>query len=508
MSEKFSISKRNLIKGVGAGSLMSVLPTWRRAEAATATYDLIVVGIGNAGIPGAIFAAERGAKVLAIDAAPVIGGTLDRSGGQMSASRTVFQKAKGIEDSPDDHYADHMRINGNTSDPMVTRMFVDNAGDSLNWLAANGFKVADDMPVKGNGHEYFTIARYQWGKDMGKSILATMKPLYEKQEQAGKITTLLNTSVVDLIQDNSGAIVGVTAEDESGKLTDYMAKNVMLSAGGSASNPRMFRDQHNSELKALIAYPFSQGMGFTLGQRAGGYLRAGDKYLGGSFGSLLADDNFPSTVLTSFEHHPDKREPWEIYVNAHGHRFMKEDHPSIDYRERSLLHQPGERFWVVADQEMIDKAPLWFPRWSKEKFMEGFGTHPWFTKADTIRALATKAGIDSANLDATVKAFNSAINEGVADPWGRAHRPMQIKKGPFYAVRLTATQLKSFCGLAIDGKLRVIRRDGSPIPNLFAAGEVIGGGVTGGAAYTNGSNVTPALTFGRMIGQRMIKFNA
>src|SRR5205823_3648292 len=117
----------------------SVLPVWRRAEAAN-SYDLIVIGAGTAGMPAAIFAAERGAKVLVIERSPVLGGTLDRSGGQMSASRTVFQKAKGIEDSPDAHFADNMRINNYTADPLLTRLFVDNAGDSINWLAANGFK--------------------------------------------------------------------------------------------------------------------------------------------------------------------------------------------------------------------------------------------------------------------------------------------------------------------------------------------------------------------------------
>ncbi|MDX2143896.1 MAG: FAD-binding protein, partial [Rhodospirillaceae bacterium] len=62
--------------------------------------------------------------------------------------------------------------------------------------------------------------------------------------------------------------------------------------------------------------------------------------------------------------------------------------------------------------------------------------------------------------------------------------------------------------LAIDGQMRVIRPDGAPIPGLYAAGEVIGGGATGGAAYTNGSMVTPAITFGRMVGQKIIKLKA
>jgi fumarate reductase flavoprotein subunit len=494
-------SKRAFVKAIGASALVSVLPTLRRAEAAAASYDLIVVGAGTAGMPAAIFAAQRGANVLVLEKSPVLGGTLDRSGGQMSAAGTVFQKAKGIEDTPDMHFADHMRINAWTADPMVTRLFVDNAGETVNWLAANGFSVLDGHPVKGAGHEYFLTARYQWGKDNGKSILAVMQPLFMKQVDAGKITLKLSTGAVDLMQDNFGNVVGVTAEDDRGRLSDHLARNVLLASGGCASNPRMYQDHHGVALTSLIAHPYSQGMGLTLGLGAGGYLRGGEKYLG-MFPSLLADDTYPAAVDGAFEHHPEIRQPWEIYVNARGERFMREDHPSIDYREKAVRWQPGERLWVLADQPMMEKAPAWFPRWTAQKFRDAFGTHPMVNTAESLEALAANAGINPAGLVGSVNAYNRALAEGMSDPFGREHRPMQLTKGPWYAVRLTSTQLKSFAGLAIDGKLRVVRADGSPIQGLFAAGEVIGGGATGGAAYTNGSMVTPALTFGRLVGER------
>ena len=73
---------------------------------------------------------------------------------------------------------------------------------------------------------------------------------------------------------------------------------------------------------------------------------------------------------------------------------------------------------------------------------------------------------------------------------------------------MTGWTVITFAGLAVDGTLRVIRSDGSPIPNLFAAGEAIGGGATSGNAYTNGAMVTPALTFGRLLGQKMLKWKA
>ena len=59
-------------------------------------------------------------------------------------------------------------------------------------------------------------------------------------------------------------------------------------------------------------------------------------------------------------------------------------------------------------------------------------------------------------------------------------------------------------GLTVDAQLRVTRANGRPIPNLYAVGEIIGGGATMGKAYTNGMMVTPALTFGRLLGSKIL----
>ena len=49
-------------------------------------WDVIVAGAGTAGMPVAIHAARRGARVLVIELADRIGGTLHVSGGQMAAA--------------------------------------------------------------------------------------------------------------------------------------------------------------------------------------------------------------------------------------------------------------------------------------------------------------------------------------------------------------------------------------------------------------------------------------
>ncbi len=500
-----SMSKREFLAGAGAALTLGVVPLTVRRALAAEQWDLIVVGGGTAGLPAALFAAQRGARVLVLDKAPVLGGTLDRSGGQMAAAGTVFQKAKGIEDSPDAHYEDIMRINGHTSDPVLTRLLVDNAADSLNWLAANGFSVHDDHPVTGGGHEHFRTPRYQWGPESGVSIYKVMEPLVNKAVDSGKLTVMLGTGVVDLIQNSEGAIAGVVSEDEAGHRMDYQARYTLLASGGCAANPRMFEELHGVPLYCQVAYPYSQGVGLMLGLGAGGYLRGADRYASLQ-GTILEDHVFPSPRYVSPTLNPVRRPPWEILVNARAERFVQEDHPSVDHREKAVAQQPGHRHWAVFDQTVLDTAPPLIRNWTPEQYAAAFATHPMFTSAPSLGELGVKAGLNPSALRRTVEAYNHALAKGSADAFERRHRPVAIAKPPFYAIRIQGWTLMSFAGLAVNGGLQVVRSNGAPVPNLYAAGEVIGAGATSGGAYVNGMMVTPAVTFGRLLGQRLLSF--
>ena len=58
-------------------------------------WDYVIIGAGTAGLPAAIFASRRGARVLLIDAADSVGGTLHLANGQISAGGTTMQAAMG-----------------------------------------------------------------------------------------------------------------------------------------------------------------------------------------------------------------------------------------------------------------------------------------------------------------------------------------------------------------------------------------------------------------------------
>jgi fumarate reductase flavoprotein subunit len=497
------LSKRDLLKAGGALTLAMLTGTARQAFAQQ-QWDVIVVGGGTAGMPVAIFAAERGARVLVIDKAPILGGTLDRSTGQIAAAGSVFQKKKGIADSPDAHYDDIMRINGKTSDPLLCRMLVDNAADTINWLADNGFEALPEHPVTGGAHEHFTTARYLWGDGGGQAIFATMEPLFNKQVQAGNITVLTSTAVVDLVKSQDGAVLGVVAEDYDGQRLDLRGRYTVITSGGCAANPTMYHELHDTQLWTDMAYPFSQGDGITLGLGAGGYVRGGEHYAG-LFSLVMKDKLVPSQPEGTLRVSPGRGRPiMEVFVNSRGERFVQEDHPSIDHREKAVVAQPGQRFWAIFDERILQVSPTIMRAFSREQMVEAFNSHPMFSKGESLTELGVRAGVHPAALARTVAEYNEAIRKGLPDPLGREERPMPIAAAPFYAVRAQSWTIVSWAGIAVDEQLRVIKENGQPVPNLYAAGEVIGGGATSGNAYTNGMFVTPALTFGRLLGSRIL----
>jgi fumarate reductase flavoprotein subunit len=50
----------------------------------------------------------------------------------------------------------------------------------------------------------------------------------------------------------------------------------------------------------------------------------------------------------------------------------------------------------------------------------------------------------------------------------------------------------------------VLNRAGQPVPNLYAAGEALGGGTLSGRSFVGGMSVTPSLAFGRYLGSNIL----
>ena len=465
-------------------------------------FDVIVVGAGSAGLPLAIRAAQRGARVLQLEADYRIGGTLHWSSGQISAAGTRLQRQQGIVDSPNEHYRDAQRIANNQIDRTALRLFVDNAAGLVDWLMDSGFQPAAGTPVAGEAHEAYSTRRYLWGDHKGLSILEVLRPLHEQLVKHGGIDLRLQHRMCELLTNPRGSVVGVRAETPAGQV-EFHGENVVLASGGYAANPQLWRELTPKIPLCSYVNPYSRGDGIVAARKHGATVDGSEKFLC-TFAGFLDQPKDPrsGTFLTLS---PSNRKVWEIFVNRSGKRFMQEDHPSIDYRERSLLRQPGMAMHIIFDEGIFQNAAT-MSLDPPAVYRAKFGKHPAFVKAQTLAALARKLGVPSTALRKTVSDYNRAVDTGIDKKWHKHFLIRRIERAPFYGIRAQGITVLSPAGLRIDKKLRVLNGNGRPIRNLYAAGEVLGFGRTSGNAFVGGLSLTPALTFGKILGERILQW--
>lgn len=269
-----NLSKRQLLASAVAG--IAVASTAQAATTAT-KWDLIVVGGGNAGLPAALFAARRGARVLVIEASGSLGGTLLISSGQMAAAGTKLQKSKGIIDTPKDHYDDIMRISKGTANPGLTKLATENNAVTFDWLTDNGFTVGPNHPELGTTHEPYSRQRYAWNpQNGGRAILEILERELKPHIEQGRVTTMMQTEVIELVTDASGAVLGVVTLDRDRQTASHMGTNVLLTCGGFASNAQLVEQIDGIKKYNDDSYPYSQGIGIKLATSVGGYVRGGN----------------------------------------------------------------------------------------------------------------------------------------------------------------------------------------------------------------------------------------
>jgi len=140
----------------------------------------------------------------------------------------------------------------------------------------------------------------------------------------------------------------------------------------------------------------------------------------------------------------------------------------------------------------------------KSYFTSGF-----LTRADSVRELATRAGIDAAGLERTIAAMNDYARTGKDLEFGRGDAEYDryyadptvkpnpclapIAEAPFYAMRIDPGDFGTHGGMVIDTHARVQRSDGTVIEGLYATGNCAAAILP---TYPGpGATLGPAMTF-------------
>lgn len=460
-------------------------------------FDIIVVGAGTAGVPAAVAAAERGLRVALVEAAADIGGTLVLSGGSISAAGTPMQRAAGVVDSPDLHFADALRINHGTGDHVLLRDWINRAAETIDWLLESGWTCTPFEPVFAPEHDLYTTPRTYRSTKQGFSLIDAYRNALAPLIEAGTVELFLNTRVTQ-VQMTDGAATGVLARSGTTELR-LDARAVILTTGGFSGSASHWQDIHGI---VPLRYHIDTvvGDGIDLAAQAGGAMWFKDTLLP-SFGGTR-DLGAPAAAWVHTVIVPTVRQPWEIYVNEQGERFMPEDEPIIDSRERAIMRQPNWTFWVIYDEAIRREAPPLF-KWEPEKLDQLFaGFDEDYVRAGSIAELAARCGLPAEKLASTIDLYNRGQAVG-SDMLKRSHSPSPIAEGPFYAVRHYGYSICCYPGVRVDHQLRVVGDDGMPVTGLYAAGEAIGIGFLG-HGFLSGGIVSSAVTFGRRLGREVL----
>lgn len=465
--------------------------------------DLLIVGAGTAGLPAAIEASAAGARVVLVEQTDRIGGTLRVSAAQMSGAGTRLQKKRGIADSAEDHFDDVMRISRGTAQSSLVRKATALGGGTIDWLMDNGFDMDPACPAILHFHEAYRTPRTYWGRDGGRSVIAVLSKQLDTALLEGRIDLRLNTEAVDLLRDDASVQGARLIDATTGAAVDVQASATVLATGGYGGNAQRFADWHGGLPLYSAALPTTSGGGIALGLAAGGRLDHGQHHLP-TFAGIARRPGQPWIDWDQLPQlTPQVRQPWEIYVDRNGERFVQEDVDSVDARERALSGISDLTFFAVFDDLIWRRAPTLLPGWPKEERAAAWSDHGSFFAGDTLDGLARSTGIDAAGLRRTVATYNEAVAGMRPDDFHRRHLPLPIAVPPFRAIMMHGMVLKTAAGLVVDDDLRVMGANDAPIPGLYAVGEATGGGALSGNAFVGGMSVTPALGFGRWLGQTL-----
>jgi fumarate reductase flavoprotein subunit len=473
------------------------------------TYDVLIAGAGSAGMPCAIQAAARGLRVLVLDKDTEPGGTLHLTAGHLSAAGTKRQQQRGIADTPQQHFDDIARICRNTMNPAITRKAVELAPDTLNWLEGLGYPFHDKTPLIIHGHEPYSVPRTYFGRhdvsvhinQPGKTVYHLLLPLWNRYLASGHIH-FLPRHTLKAVQTNGRFITAFVAEHE-GATIELTAAHYVLTTGGYAANPGFFTN--NGSRLISTARHTSTGDGINVAMAAGAVFAGHEKH-SSTLGGIETE---PGSGRANFwgawarvSNGVDRKQR-EIYVNEQGLRFMNEYDLNADERERLVLQQSGRRFWVIFDEAALTDGDCLVPQWTHEQLRAEAQKEKTVWQAGSIAALAVKAGLPPEALQTTAEQFNGFVKAQHDADFGRTYLRHPLVTPTFYAVLVYAYSLISFGGIQVNEQLQVLHKDGGAFENLYAAGEVLGAAATSGHAFCGGMLLTPALAFGKWLGEHL-----
>lgn len=499
--------------------------------------DIVVIGAGGAGTAAALRAAQEGKKVMLLEKTATPMGASTLAGGMFAAdSRLQQEQGKTVDKSW--LYEQYYKASNGYMNSLLVDHIIDEAGNTVNWLLDNHMELNLVDAGSGAAYNHVGMPATLHGYNEGGSV--ALKKLVQEFENAGGEVRWL-TPAYEIQKDDNG-VKAVLAKKEDGSTLKINTKAAIIATGGYGGNKEML-EKYIGDQYTMGEVAQNTGDGINMAYSLG----AGRSGLGvtqyfwetfkpeeiGQMAQILGNDWFSMTAFTMF--------PF-LRVNALGQRYSDETKvTSFSEHGGEIAQQPGQYEYAIIDSSILKKIAQsgvaviedQYASWvGNEQFYMEFNepnstdamyaqqhTPIDFTttldklldtkvvyKGNTIDELAKSMDVDADTLQASVNQYNQAIVTGHDDAYAaNTNRLVEVKEGPYYAVKYVARNLGTLGGISINENMQVLDKDFNVIKGLYAAGADAGGMY--GKAYVDfeGGTLGFAYTSGRLAGERAAK---
>ncbi|WP_313150505.1 FAD-dependent oxidoreductase [Lysinibacillus capsici] len=535
-----------------------------------ASYDVVVVGSGAAGLTAGLTAKLQGMKSLVIEKTDRYGGASAISGGALWIPNNHIIKGAVV---PDTHelarqYLDSTigdRVPEELKEAYITRgpemlRFLYNKTKHMRFQYAKGY--SDYYPEKPGGlsqgrsieplifdltkmgslansmrratlstkgftmnsyefHKVNMITRTLKGKTtalklgarlvkskvtksdpvaLGEALIARLR--LSLAEANGELW--LSTAFKDFIM-GKGRVIGIIVERDGQELKIEAKRGVVLSSGGFSHNQTLREKYLPSPTNAAWTSSPEGQTGDILepSVRIGATLDLMDKVWGAP--SVIDPQGHPFFLVA------DRGVPNMIVVDSAGHRFVNEAAPYHEFVDTMYKHQEVTKqavpSWILIDASAKSRY-IFTGLFPGQAFPKSWFEHGVAKSADTIEELAKQMDVPAESLVATVNRFNDFARNGHDDDFYRGDSAYdnyygdptlpnpnlaEIKKAPFYALRLYPGDIGTKGGLVVDKYARVIKENGEPIEGLYASGNC-SASIMGETYPGPGATIGPGMT--------------
>jgi len=528
--------------------------------------DLIIAGLGGAGIAAANEALDQNLTVIGIDKTSGGGATAKSGGVFYAGGGTPIQQAAGVEDTPENMFNYLIQETGDIVKEETLRKFCETSAENTQWLMDNGvqfdpsyYKIKTSYPGAGyflyhsdnslvpsymekadpapRGHRGYEEGPFR-PIGVGGTIFYPLK----KSAVAKGLKLFPQTEARSLVITSEGRVVGL--------------KVLMLPSGNLAQQHKVLTSR--GELFQMLLPPSYPGSGFL--QKIGNFFikkaqkiernHRQVKYIQAKKGVCLSTGGFIFNRSMVKEYapkyfdgmplgtsndqgsgirlgqsvggktdHMDRVTAWRflnpplafaqgIVVNRHGERFCNEMVYGATLGDAMCEHNEGKAYLIV-DADLFDLAKkqsseaLPFQR-DMARMLMYFNAR----KKSNLEDMAKIYGLDASKLALEITKYNKAAAAGLSCEFGKAASDVKELKGAFYIMDISIdSKLAPLTTLTLGG-LMVNEETGEVINQDMQ--EIQGLYAAGRTAvgvcsniYVSGLSIADCIFSGRRIGQHL-----